>query len=274
MAVLRLVDPLLDELMQAVDHRNHAKAQQLLQDEHVNPNFQARGGWTALQRTSKKLDIEMARILLENGADATGQKEWNCPLGLALCYFYDDEAPNAAENLLEYTRLLLDHGANANARDNSGRSLLQVASKARGDLAPLVRLLLERGADPHAVTDSYHHPAASNSKLSTTPLAYASRNGNENVARVLLQDGRVNPNERHDAHGNTPLHLMAAASAGHFGVLKVLLEYGAIESTRMRNQEGKVPFEIACEHSNTDAVLELYQHGIWDASISFKGQYG
>src|ERR1700746_344516 len=61
---------------------------------------------------------------------------------------------------LEKTRLLLDHGADVNARSSDLRTALMIAALRPGN-RPAVKLLLERGANPNPNA----HPAAESSPL-------------------------------------------------------------------------------------------------------------
>lgn len=74
-------------------------------------------------------------------------------------------------------RLLLNRGANVDAKDNdSGRTPLSYAA-ANGREA-VVRLLLDRGADIEAKANS-----------GRTPLSYATKNRHEAVVKLLESHG-------------------------------------------------------------------------------------
>ncbi|KAJ8601474.1 hypothetical protein CTAYLR_005697 [Chrysophaeum taylorii] len=73
-------------------------------------------------------------------------------------------------------RIALARGHDVNCRDDSGRSLLYVASY--GGRADIARVLLDRGADVHATRCD-----------GSSPLFIASREGHVDVARLLLDHG-------------------------------------------------------------------------------------
>ena len=113
---------------------------------------------------------------------------------------------------LEKVRLLLMHGANPNLATKRGRSALLIA--ARSDQSePIVRLLLEKGADAKAA-DAFK----------TTTLRGAAM-GNDTATMRLLIDAGVDVNAG-DLPGLTPL-MMAAGWNGNLSAVELLLKKGA-----------------------------------------------
>jgi ankyrin repeat protein/tetratricopeptide (TPR) repeat protein len=99
---------------------------------------------------------------------------------------------DACQNLeLEIIETLLDHGADVNAVDADGSSVLAIVVYEERNPS-LVRLLLERGA---ATEVSYQGDR--------TPLAIAASRGRSNLLQILLEHGANI--EARDSHGRTPL---------------------------------------------------------------------
>ncbi len=207
-------------------------------------NQTTRYGWSPLLAATQNQNYLMAKFLIENGADVnlTNKGGWT-PLYLATDNRnieggdYPTRTPDM--DTIEFITLLLDSGADVNARitessetrtvftnqwlDENGATAFLRASQS-GDV-PLMKLLLERGADPHI-----------NTMLGITPLAVAAGIGwvegvtqewsteqTVEAVKLLLELG-VDPNFQADT-GRVALH-----GAGHKGateVVKVLAAAGA-----------------------------------------------
>jgi len=109
---------------------------------------------------------------------------------------------------------------------------------------PTVKLLIERGADPNAVTSGGY-----------APLHWAAYRGQTEAARLLLDRGA-----KTDARckvGSTPLHW--AASCGRTDVMELLLERKA--DMTAQDDEGNMPIHLAARQGRTDAVKLLLDRG-------------
>ena len=115
----------------------------------------------------------------------------------------------------DVVQLLLEHGAEAKARDRLRRTPLLLAS--HNGHAEVARVLLENGADTE-----------DQDNRNRTPLLLASADGHVEVARVLFEYGA--DKEARDYEKRTPLLL--ASQGGHLEVARVLLEHDADRETR------------------------------------------
>lgn len=97
--------------------------------------------------------------------------------------------------------------------DEYGNTLLLVACQYRCE--PLVRIMLNKGADPNALNTS-----------GACPLHFAcyKESMSKNIAKLLLQNG-ANPEISETSFGCTPLHY--CASTGDVDFCKMLISYGA-----------------------------------------------
>jgi ankyrin repeat protein len=213
---------------------------------------QSRLGVRPLEIAIEASDAPIVKALLAAGADAARQSRAGEP-PLMIAARAGDPAVAAA---------LLDRGAEVDARDRDfGQTPLMAAAR-EGHVA-VARLLLDRGADPNAQTAAaapprFVPPSESPPGLSKgigivragwpdgrgkrfpaagskTPLLYAARAGNVEVAKLLVAHGAML--ELADGNGVTPL-LEAIVNAsffgaardgrtGHLAVAHLLLDAGA-----------------------------------------------
>jgi len=222
-------------------------------------NQVTRYGWTPLLTATQNRHYKLAAYLLEKGADPNiANKGGWTPIYLATDNRnieggdYPVRAPDMDH--LEYIKLLIDHGANVNARVCGAKS---TAAQCVGDSTEtrtiftmqwlyedgatpfwraaqsadleLMKLLLAHGADPKLGTAG---PQGGN----VSPLAVAagigwvegvtfewSEKANVETVKMLLDLG-LDPNQA-DTDGRTPLH--GAAHKGRNEVVQLLVDHGA-----------------------------------------------
>jgi len=150
---------------------------------------------------------------------------------------------------VQVVRVLLENHADVNFLDENNLTALHFASSS-GQVA-VARVLLGNGADPNAKTTD-----------NETPLHLAD---NEGVTRILLEYG-ADPNAR-DSHNQTPLH--RALERNRAEVARVLLENGG--DANARDAENRTPLHVASKRGHLDGVRLLLQHG---ADIHARGDKG
>jgi len=139
-------------------------------------------------------------------------------------------------------RLLLEHEADANARDSSDWTPLHWASISGHQ--KVVKLLLEYRANVNA-----------RSKTQMTPLHLASEHGHLDVVSLLLVS-RADLNASSTTQ-TIPLHL--ASEHGHLDVVRLLLESGVNVNASSKTQ--MTPLHFASIHSNPEIVRLLLASG-------------
>jgi len=90
-----------------------------------------------------------------------------------------------------------------------------------------------------------------------TPLIWAAKYGNHELAKLLLEQKGVNPTIS-DNKGLTPL--IHAAKAGHEGVVKLLLERGDV-TPDSPDKDGRTPLSYAAESGHGGVVKALLERG-------------
>ncbi|KAK2608367.1 hypothetical protein QQS21_003052 [Conoideocrella luteorostrata] len=146
---------------------------------------------------------------------------------------------NALERMVQ---LLLENGANIEAKDSDGNTSLSTACM-KGKFG-IAKLLLESGANIEIRNVS-----------GLTPLSIACWHEANDVARLLIQRGANI--EAKDPDGNTSLS--TACMKGKCGIAKLLLESSA--NIEITNVSGRTPLSIACWHEQTDIVKLLFERG-------------
>jgi ankyrin repeat protein len=193
------------------------------------------------------------KLLLERGADATERNDSGVSPIIS----------GAASGDLETVRLLLDAGAKADDFPKSkDPRATDIAAGLRTPLmwaayyndVPMVRLLLEHGADPNKST------------YFGSPLSHACWNDGFEAAELLIDHG-ANVNARDAVAGFTPLHWAAGSETAGHHLVKLLLGSGADpnaaggESVSALGLAQQTPLLIAEKRGRTRIVDALLAAG-------------
>lgn len=202
-----------------------------LLDDRVNINTKNEEGATALDKAIQKRDIAMIKMLIKYGADVETAIDGYTPLYVAVSkgeyaitetllerpINLDARTPTGETPLykavsignFKIAQLLIANSADVSARPAGGDSMLYLATSKRH--FPLVELLLEKGAEVEArmvsqaaARGDYVSCVLLKSLLSKrsvdvnvkgadgkSPLAQAVSEGNQSIAKVLLENGAV-----------------------------------------------------------------------------------
>lgn len=149
---------------------------------------------------------------------------------------------SAATGGVSVVELLLDRGASMTATDARGGTALHYAAS-RGS-CPVVDLLLRRGAGMETKTE-----------IGDTPLAIAALSGRLGAVRLLLRQGadvHCTANDGHTA-------LFRAAFNGHRGVAQVLLDNGV--DVNATTTAGASALMVAATRNHVEVVHLLLDRG-------------
>ena len=173
--------------------------------------------------------LRVATYLLDHGANVNLAVHDVVPLVAA--------AKNARKTMVE---LLLNRGAEVNAREASGENALHAATKA--GYQAVVEVLLAHQADVNQPNYRY---------ASDTPLHLAVVNGYANLVSLFLTKG-ANIDATNDA-GMTPLHWALFLKRGE--IVKLLLTAGA--NVNVENNNGRTPLSYAADSRLPETVKWL-----------------
>lgn len=172
----------------------------------------------------------LSLLLLSLPACSDPQKEARKQLeGMQVPYTADAFVQRAAAGDLEAVQLFLTAGLDANVRNQrSATPLMAAAGKGHG---PVVKLLLEKGADVDAQSQERSILKRRGKILKKKlvqyggpPLMQAARNGHSDIVLLLLDKG-ADPEARDDKEERTAL--LWAAIHSQNAVIKTLLDKGA-----------------------------------------------
>ena len=220
--------------IQAALYKRHLSIVRVLMEHGVDVNLRDDEGMSLLHLAAQIGDPEAVSLLMSRGTDVDS--------GHSSMLFMALNSGNLAE-----TRLLLDHGVDANARDEKLSTALHISSD--NGYFDLVRLLLQYGAD---VNPRDNHDS--------TPLHLASAKGHSRVVSLLMNYGAdMNAS---DNTNSTPLRL--AFINQDLGIAELLIESGADVNVLDRVLDNKplAPLHLALSKGNARLVNLLVRRGI------------
>jgi uncharacterized protein len=198
-----------------------------------------KGSPTALRDAILEGDLEKVSALLRDGANVDSRDaEWPS-LHLAVGVGHKD-----------VVKLLLDHSAEVDAKNNEGVTPLYLAAvEGHKDV---VKLLLDHGAEVDAKNNE-----------GVTPLYLAAVEGHKDVVKLLLDHGA-----EVDAKNTEGKSALSRASSGgeegHLDVVKLLFERGACVNAQ--NNYGETALISAAKWKNHEIVMSLLDKGA-DANV-------
>ncbi|KAF5874813.1 putative nb-arc and ankyrin domain protein [Botrytis fragariae] len=228
-------------------HRKHGEIAKLLLEEGAEVNIKTGSDNTPLMEASLAGSLDIVKLLLKKGAK-TDYRGYNNRTPLMNAAFY------GRKNVVD---LLLENDAEVNCVDFGNESPLMKAA-ATGHVN-IMSLLLEKGAKFDCKEEGFALALLSNSRYGRkemvefllqsgvdasprdmmpgyqgwTPLIHAASNGNENIVKLLLENG-AEINAKSES-GCTPLYEAASWGHGHEAVVAILLKQSA--STEVENKD-------------------------------------
>lgn len=226
---------------------------QVLLAAKANPDLADENGWAPLFSAVQQGNAEMVKSLLAASADvnAVDNEGWT-PLHYTVNYHDDLE-----HDFPDIARLLIEAGANIDAREEDGDTPLSIA--AMNQKPATFAVLMAAKADPNLAAND-----------GRTPLIYAAEAGNSTMVSALLDAG-ANINAS-DNDGRTALHFAAdseGSKAQHDEVVRDLLSRGA--RADVKDHKGTTPLMLAAKNGRAESVKAFIGAG---ADVSLKGPKG
>ncbi|MBN2346728.1 MAG: ankyrin repeat domain-containing protein [Candidatus Aminicenantes bacterium] len=255
------------------------KVREALKSDPKLVNASGRSGLTPLFVAVSAGNLDMVRLLVENGAAVrVGDSHLRSPIHFA----------NWAANR-EMIDLLLEKGAVVDTRAIGGATPLIHSSLSNN--FEMSRHLIERGADVHTQCNSLTTPlyfAVLNDNrdlydlllqagaevdvpdfLDRTPLTIAVRDGNAAFAESLIENG-ADPFRKDLRTGQSLLH--TAAIEGHDDVIRILLQTGLNAGDQDRS--GSTALDYALRYGHPSAARLLREKGTAGGNSSGRGVEG
>ena len=228
-----LPNTLSEELHMAVRSGHVSEVSKLLAS-GADANARDGMGSTPLIDAAWSGNVEIARVLLEHGADvnATHREAGSTALEYAVL-----------TGQTAVVKLLLGAGADTSRRYRYDQTVLHIAA-ARG-FPPILELL----ADSHASLN----PVDANGN---TPLDEAVLHNQAEAVRFLIAQG-ADVKYTHPADGRGPVHEVAAK--GFSDLLSLLIDAGA--NPVLRDRSGQTPLDLALAYKNANVVAALLKLG-------------
>lgn len=165
---------IIDDVFQAAQLGNASRLKDILESHPNLANTENNDGLTPLGFAAHFGNKDVVQVLLDHGADIDAVSHSkitfipsNTPLHAAI----------AGERNMDVIKMLLTHDAQTNIFDNNGHTCLHSAAF-HDDNIEIIRLLIEHGADVNARVEG-----------GDTALSLAIKQGNNNVAELLRQNG-------------------------------------------------------------------------------------
>jgi ankyrin repeat protein len=245
-----------------------SSVKRLLSIRNINVNVKDdEYGWTPLHDAARKDNVEITRLLLQNGADVNAKtvRSNRTPLHFA------SDCGN-----FEIAQLLLQKGADVNAISKNGSSPLHLAIEESNLHVDIVKLLLEKGADVNA-RKSGETPLCLAALINYRLASFSDSNNdldsdsNNDLDSDSNNDLDSDSNNDLDSDSNNDLDSDSNSKLNNdlVEIVKLLLEYGA--EVNVRNENGETPLHSASTNGQFEITNLLLKN---EADVNARNENG
>lgn len=204
-----------------------------------------------LRLAIREADVEMVRLLLDHGLQVNNRdRDEETPLHFAI-----EHRKGKAEGL-PVVRLLLERGADADAKAANDWAETPIFTAVRASYTDAVKLLLDMGAD-----------AARINYMGESLLHLNAATWDDKTTRLLLAAGT--PVNAKDKQGRTALHI--AAHYNKLDVVKALLDRAA--DPYVKDAKGRIPSDTCLGDFQKNTRRELLHKEMEIAAIETYGPH-
>lgn len=140
---------------------------------------------------------------------------------------------------------LIESGCNIRIRTDNGASALHYA--VISECARVVKMLLERGADPNIL-------CSSSDIDNISPLHLACEAGNLQYAKLLIQHGAEINTEQNE---NSYLPFISAVYGGNVQIIRLLLDHGADATFKLKDGFTAIHVALSLEKNHVETLAEV-----------------
>ena len=235
--------PEASTLLRAIEKRDLELAKKLIEG-GADIEERGRRSATPLYFAAYNVDPAMTKLLLENGANVhASDYEGEIPLHTAVYHSFS----NVEEEGIKVIEMLIEHGTEVNRIKQFPQKFtpLDFAKSSNGKIADLLR--------------KHGGMTAQELRYGITPLHAAAVKGNKEIAEQLIANG-ADVNAK-DPRGTTPL--LYAAASGHKEIAELLIAKGADVNAKVASgpKQGLTPLDAANETNHTETADLLRKHG-------------
>ena len=181
-------------------------------------------------------NLKTVQKLLNKGVDVNAKNEKGVPV-----LMLNPPGEHSYGKAYDIFKLLVEHGADVNAKDSDGRTPLMAVAFLGHPI--IVKILIDHGADVNIESLS-----------GETAILSAARNERYRAVKVLMKNGAQIPDS-----GDARIGFNEAICFGFTDKLQELLEQGF--NVNKKNRKGDTPIIIAAKMKYTDMIEMLIKHG-------------